>query len=302
MTDISSQSAAASGTSVPAPGADGTQDTPGGYLQAGGRPLPWIAAAVAVIALAGVLVIWAPWRSPPLLRPDGLAAGPSTPSSVAFRWAGPATGPAPDRYVILYGGAVIGSVPGTVTSYRATGLYPGTSYAYQVEAVRGGGHSAPSAEVMLRTVTPPLSAARWQGPWTVHVRIVRGGAALLGPRPLRWDDHWQASPQCAAGTCSVRIHGTFNGHDFKATLARAGAVYTGTTVADSFTCGPAHSRIPERSTLKFRVILTAAVGGPDGAWTASAWAGTMRASVAYASSSAFYCTAFHLTAALSGAQ
>jgi hypothetical protein len=208
----------------------------------------------------------------------------------------------PDKYVVLYAGAVIGSVPGTVTSYRETGLYPDTSYNYRVAAVRGGKRSAPSAEVVLRTITPPMSAARWQGPWTVHVKIVHGGANLTGPRPLRWDDSWQVSLQCAAGPCTVLVHGTFNQHDFNATLTRAGAVYTGTTVANSFTCGPPHGRIHEPSTLKFRVTLTAATGGPDGAWTASAWAGTLQVSVAYASTAAFYCNAFHLTAALTGTQ
>jgi hypothetical protein len=255
---------------------------------------------VAVIALAGGLVIWAPWRPPPPLRPAGLSAGPTTASSVSFHWAAPATGPAPDRYVILHGGAVIGSVRGTVTTYTDRGLYPDTSYTYQVTAVRGGKRSAPSVEVVLRTATPPVAAARWQGPWTVHVKIVHGGAALVGPRPLRWNDYWQPSPQCAAGPCTVRVHGTLNGHDFNVTLARAGAVYTGTTVAKSFTCGPPHDRIPEPSTLRFRVRLTAATGGPDGAWTASAWAGTLQVSVAYASTAAFYCNAFHLTAALTG--
>jgi Fibronectin type III domain len=302
MTDIHPEPAAPLTAAVPAP-------EPGGAGQLGPpvsgrkrRPLWWIAAAVAVAALAAGLVIWAPWRPPPLLRPAGLAAGPSTASSVAFHWAGPATGPPPDKYVILYGGAIIGSVRGTVTSYTKTGLYPDTSYAYRVAAVRGGRRSAPSAEVVLRTVAPPLSAARWQGPWTVHVKIVHGGANLLGPRPLRWDDSWQASPQCAAGPCTVRVHGTFNQHDFNATLHRTGAVYTGTTVANSVTCGPPHQRIPQRSTLTIRVTPTAATGGPDGAWTATSWAGTLQASVGYASTAAFYCNAFHLTAALTGHQ
>lgn len=297
MTEINPQPAA----NVPAPGGDA--ERPRRRTAPRKRsPLLWIGAAVAAIIPAAGLMIWAPWRSPPLLRPAGLAAGPSTASSVSFHWAGPASGPLPDTYVILYGGAVIGSVPGTVTSYRRTGLYPDTSYTYRLAAVRGGRRSVPSAAVMLRTVTPPLSAARWQGPWTVHVKIVHGGAALVGPRPLRWDDYWQASPQCAAGPCTVRVSGTFNGYQFTATLARAGAVYTGTTVANSFRCGPPHGRISERSTLTFRVILTAANGGPDGAWTASAWAGRLSVSVAYTSTAAFYCNPFRLTAALSGDQ
>ena len=66
----------------------------------------------------------------------GLVAGSSTTSSVAFRWAGPASGPPPGKYLILNDGKVIGSVPGTVTSYRGTGLAPATAYQFRVAAVR----------------------------------------------------------------------------------------------------------------------------------------------------------------------
>jgi Fibronectin type III domain len=193
---------------------------PGAALPDGAAPHParrgrgrWVAlvALVVLVGLAGGLLVWAPWQRPPLLRPAGLTAGPATASSVAFHWSGPATGPLPDKYLILYGGSVIGSVPGKVTSYTRTGLYPDTSYAYRVAAVRGGSRSAPSAVVVLKTATPPLSAARWQGQWTVHVKVVRGGAALTGPRPLRWDESWQVSPRCVAGPCAVRVHGSFNG-------------------------------------------------------------------------------------------
>src|SRR5262249_23355299 len=113
------------------------------------RPRAWaappIAAAPAVVRglLAGLL-IWAPWKSPPLLRPAGLTAGPSTTSSVAFRWSRPATGPPPERYVIRRDGHVVGSVPGTVTSYRGTGLAPATAYRYPVAAAGGGQRAAPS--------------------------------------------------------------------------------------------------------------------------------------------------------------
>ena len=81
---------------------------------------------IAIAAVAGVvtgLLIWAPWASPRLLRPGGLTAGPSTTGSVAFHWSRPATGPAPDSYVILRGGQVIGSVRGTVTFFRVAGAW-----------------------------------------------------------------------------------------------------------------------------------------------------------------------------------
>src|SRR5215467_9160326 len=47
-----------------------------------------VTAAAAVVGLIAGLVIWAPWRSPPLLRPTGLGAGTVTISTITFRWSG----------------------------------------------------------------------------------------------------------------------------------------------------------------------------------------------------------------------
>src|SRR5229473_3351950 len=257
--------------------------------------------AIAVVAVAGViagLVIWAPWQSPPLLRPAGLVAGPSTTSSVAFRWSGPATGPAPDRYMIMHDRKVIGSIPGTVTSYRGTGLAPATAYRYRVVAVRGGKRSAASAIIVVTTLTPPISAARWQGPWNVSLKIVRGGADLTAPSS--WVESWQANPKCAAGACAVVLSGGINGHTFKVTLARAGAVYSGMFRANLFPCGSGSSSVPDPSTQTIRVTLTTA-HVDNQAWTASSWAGTM---VIFSPDTSdglnYYCPASTQTAALSG--
>ena len=201
--------------------------------------------------------------------------------------------------MILNGGTVIGTVPGTVTSYRGTGLNPATAYQYRVAAVRGGKRSALSSIMALRTSAPALSTARWEGPWTVRIKVVRGGAVLKGPRPLRWAESWQANPKCPAGPCAVRLSGHFNAGNFKVTLTRAGAVYTGKATASVFRCGPRSSSVPTRSTLKIRVTLTTAKGD-SGAWAASSWAGTLGVSVPYTSSGTFYCNAFRLKASLSG--
>jgi fibronectin type III domain protein len=257
-----------------------------------------VIAVVAVLGLSAGLVIWAPWHSPPLLRPAGLTVGPSTTSSVMFRWSRPATGPAPDRYVILHDGKVIGSVPGTVTNYHAAGLAPATAYRYRVAAVRGGKRSALSSVLVVSTSTPPLSAARLQGRWAVTIKIVRGGADLKGPGSQRWTESWLASPKCPAGPCAMRLSGRINGYRFKATLTRAGAVYTGKTTANVFPCGSGANSFPIQSTLTIRVTVTAAQVG-NRAWTASSWAGTMVVSAPYTSSGAYYCTASRLTASLS---
>jgi hypothetical protein len=256
-----------------------------------------VIAVVAVLGLIAGLLRWAPWRSPPLLRPAGLAAGPSTTSSVAFHWAGPATGPLPGRYQILRDGTVIGSVPGTVTSYRVSGLAPATAYQYRVAAVRGGKRSALSAVLAVRTSTPPLAAARLQGAWTVHLKIVRGASSLTGHK--NWVESWLASPACATGPCDVRLSASINGHTFSTTLSRAGAAYHGTIVGDVFPCGSGSRAFAVRSTARIRLsVITARAG--NGAWIAGSWAGSMVVNSPYTASGSFFCPASHRTATLSG--
>ena len=257
------------------------------------------AATVVVLALIAGVVIWAPWRTPPLLRPAGLKAGTSTTSSVTFRWANPASGPLPDSYQVLSSGKVLGTVPGTVTSYRVAGLAPDTAYQYRVAALRGGKRSALSAVLTVNTTSPPVSAARWQGPWSVSIKIVKGADALRGKGAKGWIESWRATPQCTAGPCTVQLTGELNRHPIKATLTRTGAVYTGTTTADVFRCGKPADSVPIRSTLTIRVTLNAAQ--PDGhAWVARTWGGRMVISSPYTSTSTFFCNAFKLTTSLSG--
>ncbi len=112
-----------------------------------------------VVAAAVALVVIAPWKSPPpVLKPTGLVLDASTTSSVAIRWAGPATGPEPTVYKILRNGHVIAQVPGTTTYFRETGLPPATSFRFQVFAIRGNKKSPRSSVLTVTTVTPPVSA------------------------------------------------------------------------------------------------------------------------------------------------
>jgi fibronectin type III domain protein len=257
-----------------------------------------VAIAVVVLALAGGLAVWAPWKSPPLLKPTGLTAGASTISSVAFHWANPASGPPPDKYLVLRGGKVIGSVPGSVTSYHTTGLAPDTAYVYRVAAERGGKRSALSAALVVHTAIPPISAARWQGLSTVAIKIIKGRATIQGTK--KWTETWVATPKCTSGPCTVRLAAAMNGHRFKVTMARAGAVYRGTAHSNVFPCGKGSTAFPIRSTLRIRVKLkTAQV--TNGAWTASDWSGTMTVVSPYTSSGNYYCPASTQTASLSGA-
>ena len=253
--------------------------------------------AVVLLALIGGALIWAPWRKPPLLQPAGLAAGTRTTSSVAFHWSGPATGPSPDKYLILHNGKVVRSVPGTVTRFHSTGLAPDTAYQYRVAAVRDGQRSALSRVLTVNTKRPPVSAARWQGRWTVSVTITKGADALRGNGVKGWKEAWRASPTCPAGPCTVQLTGGLNRQTFKATLTRAGAVYTGTTKANVFRCGKVTDSVPIKSTLTIRVVIT--MGEPvDRAWLASAWTGQMEITSPYTSTSTFYCKAFKLTTSI----
>ena len=287
------------GPADPPPRASGPGTSGGHRRRRRGRGR-YAAVAVAVLLLAVVLglVIWAPWRKPPLQQPTGLAAGARTTSSVAFHWSGPATGPPPDKYLILYNGKVVGSVPGTVTSFHSTGLAPDTSYQYRVAAVRDGTRSALSPALTVNTKSPPVSAARWQGRWTVDIRITKGADALRGKGAKGWTEAWRASPTCPSGPCTVKLKGGLNRQTFKATLTRVGAIYTGTTKADVFRCGKPVDSVPIKSTLTIQVTVTK--GQPvHRAWLAGAWTGQLEISSPYTSTSTFYCKAFKLTTSVS---
>ena len=281
------------GPADPPPGASG----PGRRRRSRGRG-GYLAVAVVLLALVVGVLIWAPWRKPPVLQPTGLAAGPRTTSAVSFHWSGPGTGPSPDRYLILHNGKVISSVPGTVTTFHTTGLAPDTAYQYRVAAVRGGIRSAPSTILTVNTKSPPISAARWQGRWTVDIRITKGAGALRGTGATGWTEGWRTSPACASGPCTVQLTGGLNRQTFTATLTRAGAVYTGTTKADVFRCGRSGSTVPVKSTLTIRVTVTSAQP-VKGAWLAGAWRGQMEISSPYTSGSTYYCKAFKLTTTIS---
>ena len=257
----------------------------------------WVAftvAAVVVVGLAAGLVIFAPRTPPPVLRPAGLAAGPSTANSISFHWSRPRTGPLPDKYLILSNGTAAGSVAGTVTSYRHASLTPATTYQYNVVAVRDGKRSPQSALVTVHTLTPPISQARLQGSWTVavkithHVQGVRNGTIF-----------WSASPTCPAGACDVVVHEQDSRHSVKLRLTRSGAVYRGHATLPFTRCGPAHNSIADPTTVKYRVRITAA-GGENQAWTANTFTGTLEGTAQYVSAATFYCPAVTFKASLSG--
>jgi len=249
---------------------------------------------VVVAGLTAALVVWAPWIPPPVLRPAGLVAGPSTADTITFRWSNPPTGPLPDKYLILSNGTVAGAVAGTVTSYRQARQTPATAYQYRVVAVRGGKRSPRSAVLAVRTLTPPLSQARLQGPWNVYAKNIRSAPGSRNGTLM-----WDFIPACAARACGVIVHVKAGKHAYKMTLTRAGAAYQGHTEVDFIRCGPASNSISDPATLKFRVRATAAAGQSQ-VWAATSLAGTMVGTFRYVSSAAFYCPASTFKASLAG--
>jgi chitodextrinase len=212
-----------------------------------------------------------------------LAPSPAQPTrgevrtnSATVRWSPPAKSPTPDSYEILRDGSIVNTVKNTSTVYQDTGLTPATSYHYQVVARWGENRSSPSAALTLKTVTPPLSAARLAGS-SVPVKFVITNVSSITnlSSGVRWTDYWDLAPRCSAGACGVQLTGnltppTFRTVTFKVGLARQGTVYSGTTTVHLTKCGT----ISVTDTLTVRIAVRSA--GPEGTeWVARSWAGTV---------------------------
>jgi Fibronectin type III domain/Protein of unknown function (DUF2510) len=229
--------------------------------------------------------------------PVGLSAGAVTTNSVTFRWSRPAT--APDSYVMLRDGTSIGTADGNVTSYQDNGLVPSTAYRYTMMGVSGGVRSAPSSVLTVKTLTPPVSAARLTGSWSVGTKIVSsgGGTPKVGSTET---DSWQFAPKCTVGPCAVVVSGEFGNHPFTVTLARSGAVYTGSNKAHITHCGDSPNMKDVMNTVTLRITVTKGAMGTSQAWTANSLAGTMTIDSPYTPAGAVYCPAQSVTSSLTG--
>src|SRR5215470_16515130 len=125
------------GPADPAP-VTSTPSTSGGHRRPRRGRGRYVAAGVVLLALIAGVVIWAPWRKPPLLQPTGLAPGARTTSSVAFHWSGPATGPSPDKYLLPRDGNRISCLPSTATTSHCTDRAPNASYRNLVATCESG--------------------------------------------------------------------------------------------------------------------------------------------------------------------
>ena len=177
---------------------------------------------VAVIGVAVGVIAAAPWSNPPVLRPTGRITDSASISSIAFRWAGPTTGPAPAKYEILRNGRQIGSVPGNVTFYRASGLVPDTAYRFEVAAIRGGKTSPHSAELTSHPHTRAGAAVlNWTGTsfYKTIASLRRNGGWSIGAIGHQWNDSWTFTLLCVDGPGNVTLYGSIDGTQFTVPLA-----------------------------------------------------------------------------------
>lgn len=169
-------------TTAPIPGWPPAQPAPPQPGRRGRLPR-WalVAGGVAVVALIAGLLVWQPWNPPPN-APTAIHAVSATATSVNVSWTASQGGAKPDHYVIFRDGRQAEVVPASQTSWTDTGLAPGSSHEYAVEAAGGGQQSGPSAKAGVTTITPPpvaLSVSKV----TYTSEVLTWSPSPQGPRP-----------------------------------------------------------------------------------------------------------------------
>lgn len=239
--------------------------------------------------------------------PTGLKATARTTTTVTLAWGFP-TGTTAENFVVLRGGDVVGTVAGTARAYTDKGLTPATEYTYTVAAVSGGERSDPTAKLTVSTLTPPVTDARLAGAFSVKGTVTKSTAGInIGDEAALGQDLWSTwrfTPRCTAGACDTVLVGRVAGHEFTMTLARKGAVYTGTTKAHISHCEGLTGQIDVTNTLTLQLTVRAGEL-VDREWTATSWAATLRVTSPYtpagtSGSMTYYCPAGSLTASLTG--
>jgi len=231
--------------------------------------------------------------------PTRLTADRATANSTALHWSLPANSPAPDKYEVLRDGNVVQTVDDT--SYTDIGLSPATSYDYRVVAVWDGNRSDPSAPLAIKTVTPPLSAARLTGSaLPVKATIVANSTVTNLHTGQTWTDSWDFTPRCASGPCTVDVSGSFAppGHEiktFRMALARHGAVYSGTTRVQITHC----STIAVTNTVTLRITVKKA-GTQGTEWLARSWTGTLSVTSPFTNAGSGFCPGGRVDTSVSG--
>ena len=233
-----------------------------------------IAALALAVAVAGTVYVIHPWPYP-LLRPAGLTAEQRSANSISIGWSNPASGPLPDKYVILRDGAVAATVRGNVNQFKDGGLAPATTYDFRVIAYRDRAGSQSSNNFYVATRTPTLSEAVFNSYFSVTEKLESGGSSVTGDTDGdTWNDDWMFSSNCLVGPCATQLSGAIDGEPFSAVLkAAGGGNYTGTVpINDYYYCGTSESD-HSRSTLKVTVRpSTASAAGTQ--WQALTFSGS----------------------------
>lgn len=178
--------------------------------------------------------------------PTGFAAE-ATPFRVVLSWT--PVGEV-DSFTISRDGFVLRrNLPGSETTFVDATVVPGTTYAYEIEAVTGETVSD-SVSTSAETKLPPLREARLQGWFNVRVRVIdqSGYDDFNSPR---FKASLRFMPRCPKGACAVRWK--MYREDAHGVLRRRGARYSGTFTGDfGVTC--AGSRVTSTVTLTVRVV------------------------------------------------
>jgi len=218
-----------------------------------------VAALAVTAAVAGTVYVVYP-RTSPVLRPAGLTAGQRGTTSISLGWSNPASGPLPDKYVILRNGAVTATVPGNQDHFNDAGLAPATTYNFQIIAYRGSARSQPSLDLRAATQTPQLSDAVFNSVFQVTEGLeTNTSTATQDTVGDTWHDHWTFSSNCAVGPCDTRLSGAVDGQAFTAVLKADGnGTYSGTApVNHYFQCSDSATGYVD-STLQIAVTASAA--------------------------------------------
>jgi hypothetical protein len=128
-------------------------------------------------------------------------------------------------YAVTRNGRPITTVPPTKTTWIDRAVTPETRYVYAVAAVAADGTRA-LARVVAKTPTAPLSTARFQGTFNVHLHAT----SHFGFSNFHGDNQtagWRSTPTCRKGPCDTKL-ADLHRKAFVLTLARSGTAYDGT--------------------------------------------------------------------------
>jgi hypothetical protein len=234
-----------------------------------------------VAAVIGFVVAW-PRTPAPLQRPAAVTALHKTDKSVTLKWT--TEGPQPTTYAIVQDGKQVASVPGSQTSYTATGLLAAAAYQFSVVGVRGTSRSAASTPILASTVpppVPPLSDAIFYWTGTAHYTETAGSDSFWQKNGAKWSDGWSVTANCLTHSCAkADLDGSMDGVSFDVTLHRSGSTYTGTTPINDFwiSCGNRNDFSPS----SLSVTLTATKEGyGEHAYYVTGFTGLMTWTVPY---------------------